>query len=187
MYLNFSLFPQKLKTEDLFYLLAIKQIEKEILISIPEDSLSRFKELNLIKYINGAKKEDEALKVRLSENGNRLMSNLSDPPVEEQDEKILNWLCDHYKKLGKESGNKKKTARHIRDFRLKSNIEKNNLIKLCLDFLNDDENMDRSRVLEYIFYYPKTVFATKFDIEESWLYRHYLKKEDYFKNIFEEY
>ena len=80
--------------------------------------------------------------------GKQLLAELEEADVEEQDSKVLDWMCEQYLKVGKTTGNKKRTARHIRDFRIKSGIEKNNLIRLCLDFLSDEDNMDYRVYLE---------------------------------------
>lgn len=177
-YLNFKLY--KLEPQDLYYLLSLKQVEG---IIIPEDTLLRFSEQELIKSIKGKKGDSEDSKLRLSDKGKQLLVDLGEAPVLEEDEKIFNWLKNHYVKLGKDIGNGAKTKRHIRDFRLKSGIEKNNLLRLVLAFLK--ENEERSNKLEYVFYYPKTAFATRFDLEESWLWGFYIKNKDNIEKTFE--
>lgn len=129
------------------------------------------------------KRESVYKRLRLSEKGKKVLSELQEPPVLAEDEKVFEWLKDYYLRAGKEIGNGAKTKRHIRDFRVKSGIEKNNLIKLVLDFLA--ENEERSRKLEYIFYYPKTAFATRFDLEESWLWSHFIRNKERLEKIFE--
>ena len=177
-YKNFKLF--KLQPQDLYYLLSLKQVEG---IIIPEDSLIRFSEQGLIKSIKGKKSDSEDSKLRLSDKGKQLLTSLGEAPVLEEDEKIFSWLKNHYLKLGNDIGNGSKTKRHIRDFRLKSGIEKNNLLRLVLAFLR--ENEENSNKLEYVFYYPKTAFATKFDLEESWLWNFYIKNKDNIEKTFE--
>lgn len=188
MYINISVLNEsKLQFADLVFLCAISQTETDWLIdNLNEVNYERFKELSLIKHINQkSKKEHLYASLRLSDVGKQLLSDLEEVEVEEQDSLVYTWLSNYYKNAGKEIGNRKKTLSYIKDFRIKSQISKNNLIKLCVDFLKDNE--ERSNKLQFVFYYPKTVFATRFDLEESWLYSHYLKKEDYFKSIFEEY
>lgn len=188
MYINISVLNEsKLQFADLVFLCAISQTETDWLIdNLNEVNYERFKELSLIKHINQkSKKEHLYASLRLSDVGKQLLSDLEEAEVEEQDSLVYTWLSNYYKNAGKEIGNRKKTLSYIKDFRIKSQISKNNLIKLCVDFLKDNE--ERSNKLQFVFYYPKTVFATRFDLEESWLYSHYLKKEDYFKSIFEEY
>lgn len=188
MYINISVLNEsKLQFGDLVFLCAISQIETAWLVdNLNEVDYKRFKELSLIKHINQkSKKEHLYASLRLSDTGKQLLLDLEEVEVEEQDSLVYTWLSNYYKNAGKEIGNRKKTLSHIKDFRVKSQISKNNLIKLCVDFLKDNE--ERSNKLQFVFYYPKTIFATRFDLEESWLYSHYLKKEAYFKSIFEEY
>ncbi len=188
MYVNLTVWKNSgLLSSDLIFLAAISQKETEYLIeNLTEEDYERFKALSLTEHIKSQKKGEHVYNsLRLSKRGKEFISELEEAPVLEEDQKVADWLINHYRQLDKEIGNKKKLVRHIKDFRIKSNIEKNNLIKLVLDFLSEHE--DRSRVLEYIWYYPKTAFETRFQLEESWLYKHYLKREDYFKSIFEEY
>jgi len=187
MYCNLTVFKSSgLALSDLIFLCAINQTEIEWLVeNLNEAVYNHFKKLSLIKHIKQkSKKEHLFTSLRLSDIGKQLLSDLEEAEVEEQDSLVYTWLSNYYKNAGKEIGNRKKTLSHIKDFRVKSQISKNNLIKLCVDFLKDNE--ERSNKLQFVFYYPKTVFATRFDLEESWLYSHYLKKEDYFKSIFEE-
>lgn len=188
MYINLSVFSKsQLVFSDLVFLCAISQTETNWLIeNLTEDIYKRFEALSLTKHIKVKNKKSHLYEcLRLSEVGKQLLSELEEAPSLEEDFKVFVWLSNYYKNAGKEIGNRKKTLSYIKDFRVKSGICKNNLIKLCVDFLN--ENEERSNKLQFIFYYPKTVFATRFDLEESWLYSHYLKKEYYFKSIFEEY
>lgn len=190
MYINISVLEKSgLLFSDLVFLCAISQIESEwVYNNLPSDVYSRFKDLNLIKHIKQrSKKEHLYTSLRLSDLGKALISELEEAPVEEQDEKVGNWLINHYKQIDKQVGNSKRLMRHIRDFRLKSGIEKNNLIKVCLDFILDEDNMQYNNVLEFAFYKPLTAFQTRFQLEDSRIYKHYLKKEEYFKSIFEEY
>lgn len=187
-YINFTVLEKYgFEPVDFILLAAIKQTELEYLEKTLTDThYNRFKELNLIKHIK-AKRKDESLLVslRLSEKGLTIIDEIHSAPVEPEDQQVYDWLANYYKNAEKEIGNRKRTLNHIKDFRLQSGICKNNLIKLCVDFLKDNE--ERSKKLEYVLYYPKTVFATRFQLEDSWLFSHYIKKEEYFKSIFEEY
>lgn len=188
MYINFTVLEKYgLLPADVLFLAAIKQTELNYLQeTFTEVDYSRFNELSLVKHIKAKRKYESALvSLRLNDKGLQLLEEINSAPIEPEDQLIFDWISKHYKEAGKEVGNRRKTLDHIKDFRIKSGIQKNNLIKLCVDFLKDNE--ERSNKLQYIFYFPKTVFATRFDLEESWLYSFYLKKEDYFKSIFEEY
>lgn len=188
MYINLSVLGKSgLEYSDLVFLAAINQTETEWLIENFKDSdYERFERLSIIKHIKQkSKKEHLYTSLRISEVGKQLLSELEEAPVEEEDKTVFEWLKNYYLKAGKEIGNGAKTQRHIRDFRIKSGIQKNNLIKLVLDFLA--ENEERSKKLEYIWYYPKTAFATRFDLEESWLWSHFIKNKERLEKTFEQY
>lgn len=188
MYLNLSLLNKSgLEHSDLVFLCAISQTETDWLIeNLRDDVYERLERLSLIKHIKQkSKKEHLYRSLRLSDAGKTLISELEEVPVEPEDKTVFEWLKNYYLRAGKEIGNGAKTQRHIRDFRLKSGIQKNNLINLVLDFLV--ENEERSKKLEYIWYYPKTAFATRFDLEESWLWNHFIKNKERLEKTFEEY
>ena len=188
MYINLSVLGKSgLEYSDLVFLAAINQTETEWLIENFKDSdYERFERLSIIKHIKQkSKKEHLYTSLRISEIGKQLLSELEEAPIEEEDKTVFEWLKNYYLKAGKEIGNGAKTQRYIRDFRIKSGIQKNNLIKLVLDFLA--ENEERSRKLEYIWYYPKTAFATRFDLEESWLWSHFIKNKERLEKTFEQY
>lgn len=188
MYINLSVLGKSgLEYSDLVFLAAINQTETEWLIENFKDSdYERFERLSIIKHIKQkSKKEHLYTSLRLSDLGKNLLSEIEEAPIEEEDKTVFEWLKNYYLKAGKEIGNGAKTQRHIRDFRIKSGIQKNNLIKLVLDFLA--ENEERSKKLQYIWYYPKTAFATRFDLEESWLWSHFIKNKERLEKTFEQY
>ena len=145
-----------------------------------------FKGKSLVKHVKGRKNDTWFDTVRLDKAGKELLKDLTEAEVSEDDIKIFDWLSNHYKKIGKEIGNGAKTKRHIRDFRIKSGIVKNNLIRLCYAFVSDESQMEYSHKLEYIFYKPKTVFETRFNLEESRLYQYYMKNKEQFDKVFTE-
>lgn len=195
LYINYKLV-QELEEDgheafDLIKILtAINQGKKEVIkqmISHPTDYNLTFKDKPLVKTIKPKNKQETWYDVvRLDVAGKEILKEVTEAECEEEDSVILKWLCEHYQKIGKETGNKKKTLRHIRDFRIKSGISKNNLIRLCHAFVSDETNMEYSHKLEYVFYKPKTVFETKFDLEESRLYQYYLKNKQHFDKTFTE-
>ena len=131
MYINISVLEKSgLLFSDLVFLCAISQIESEwVCNNLPSDVYSRFKELNLVKHIKQkSKKEHPYTSLRLSDVGKALISELEEAEVLEEDKTVFEWLKNYYLKAGKEIGNGAKIQRHIRDFRLKSGIQKNNLI-----------------------------------------------------------
>ena len=190
MYINLKVFQSSgLQFGDLVFLCAISQRDSEFLINnLTDDCFNRLEALSLLTNVKSKKKDEHPyISLRLSEKGKQLLSELEEAEILEEDEKVLSWLCDQYLKLDKTVGNKKRTARHIRDFRIKSGIEKNNLIRLCLDFLSDETNMEYNNVLEYAFYKAPTAFQTRFNLEDSRLYKHYIKHKERLDSTFETY
>ena len=189
-YINFKVLADtRLQPQDVVILIAIKQKETEYLIETYWlDTLDRLEARSLIEYIKTIKKGAHPFTgLRLSSAGKKVLDALGEAEVDEEDKVVFEWLKSHYKKIGKEIGNGAKTQRHIRDFRIKSGIQKNNLIELCLAFLRDEDNMQYNNILEYAFYKAATAFETRFQLEESRLYKYYLKREAHFKSIFKEY
>ncbi len=137
-----------------------------------------------IKFIKGNKKDNEFQKMRLDKKGTAFLNSLEDPEVEEQDTVVFEWLAAVYRKKEKQIGNGKRTQRRIASFREKSGIEKNNLLRLCDAFINDDNEQEYSHKLEYVFYKPTGAYQTKFVLEDSRLWKYYNKRKDFFNKVF---
>jgi hypothetical protein len=198
MYLNFQTFKKhNLKPEDLFYLLAVKQIEKEQLETLPQDVIERFEALGILTIIKGAKSEAESLKIRLNDKGKKFLNSLFAENTWGEDEEIIfNWLADYYKKRGKEVGNPNRVKKLLKWFSEETGIYKNNLIKLFIDFLNDEYVEEESRVLEFTLFYPKkfttdkgrtVAYEAKPDIFDSWIYKHFERNKERLIKTFEDY
>lgn len=187
MNINFKVLQQLEDDRYILFLVAINQTETEWLEDrFTANEYAIFDKNGWIKHIKKKSvKEGLYVSLRLSDKGRQLIIDVDEVEVEEQDKTVFEWLKNYYLKVDKDIGNGAKTQRHIRDFRLKSNIQKNNLINLVLDFLA--ENEERSNKLEYIWYYPKTAFATRFDLQESWLWNHFIKNRERLESKFEEY
>jgi hypothetical protein len=198
MYLNFQTFKKhNLKPEDLFYLLAVKQIEKEQLETLPQDVIERFESLGILTTIKGVKSDSEQSKIRLNSKGKKFLNSLFAENTWGEDEEIIfNWLADYYKKRGKEVGNPNRVKKLLRWFSEETGIYKNNLIKLFIDFLNDEYVEEESRVLEFTLFYPKkfttdkgrtVAYEAKPDIFDSWIYKHFEKNKERLIKTFEDY
>jgi len=139
MYINLQLFRQKnLHPEDLFYLCSVKQVDKEVLETLPNDVLERFKELSLVEYIKGKKNEEDWCKVRLSKKGSELLNTLDIPDVEEGDLKMAEYLFQMYLNHEDEDrvlGNKKAITRYIAILRNHLDLSLHQFFYLCEYFL----------------------------------------------------
>ena len=201
MYINISVISKSgLEYSDLIFLCAISQTETDWLIeNLKESVYERFERLSLIKHIKQkSKKEHLYTSLRLSDSGKRLLKDLQRIPEALEDDIIVkDWLINYYKSVGKEIGSEKRIEQYLVNFRVEAGIYKNNIVHLLRDFLSDTSVDESSKVLESIlFQRTKKTMDTKgsivyyevpWNLEESWLYKHYKKKEEYFKSIFEEY
>lgn len=171
-------------------LLVLKQAgKKDVSESVAQlifddEELEKLVNTDYIKYIKGGKNDNELQRMRLSKKGTEYLNNLDEPEVLEEDIKIFNWLSDIYVKMGKEIGNGKKTQRHIASFREKSGIEKNQLALLCNTFINDESQTEWSFKLEFLLWKPTNLFQTKFNLDDSRLYKYYLKRKEFFDREF---
>lgn len=189
--INFELFEKlNLKDEDLIYLFAAKQMNKQKLETIPNNVLSRLQEASLLKSIVGTKKENPLHKLRLSDKAKKLFIV---PKYTNDEEVLFDWLSNLYLQKGKEVGHPERVKNLLLWFKQETGVERNNLIKLIQHFLNSDEVDENSRVLEYCLYFPKKItldnktiaYVTSPDIHESWLYRFYQKHKTEIEKTFE--
>jgi hypothetical protein len=180
MYLNFNTFHKhNLQPEDLYFLAAIKQIEKEQLKNIPIEVIQRFESLGILTTIKGAKSEAESLKIRLNRKGRELFEELSIPGVTEGDLKMMDYLVQMY--LNNEDsertiGNKKKITQYITIMRNHLGLSLHQFYYLCEYFLAE---YPYTKVLEYIFFNSNKNRYGKFhnNIEDSPLYQFYDNKK----------
>lgn len=191
MYINFNVVKfMGYSPSDVFNLQIIFQnrtesLEELILESVSNDTLMSYSDKGLVTFIKEKNKKDTlANRVRIAPNGSELLSTFQIPEVNEDDLKLYDWLESVYKSENKEIGNRKKTKVFIALFRVNSGIDRNKLAYLCKVFMNDTSQFEWSRVLEYLFFKPANMYSTKFDLEESKLYKYYLRYQDMFDNKF---
>lgn len=190
-YINFKTLDKFLKDfrlEELLYLCAIKQQEEE---NIQEYySLNHHQKLLDSGYIKTLKKGE----LRLDKKGTDFLRDIGRSEHGEDEEKLFEWLSNHYLKLDKEIGNPNRVKKLLKWFSDETGISKNNLVKLFIDFLSDEYVEEVSRVLEFTIFYPKKyttdkgktiAYEAKPDIYDSWLYKHYLKHRCRLDTIFE--
>lgn len=172
------------------FLLVLKQsskkdvVEKLAMLLSDDEDLDELISKGYVKVLKSKKTDNLIEKIRLDKKGTAFLHSLEEPEVEEQDKRIFDWLADQYKRNDKQIGNGKKTQRLIASFREKSGIEKNDLAFLCDAFIKDDEQQEYSFKLEYVFWKPTNMFQTRFVLEDSRLYKYYLKRKKYFDNKF---
>ena len=183
MYINFKIIEGKVTPIELLVLQICKQQKNEDLsleLLSFEDLIPSLFRRELLDTVKGTPKQHPLSKLRISKKGQVLLDKAQVPFIIEEDIKIFDWLVSVYKETGKEIGNQKKTQQYIAQFRVESDINRNKLAKLCKTFIDDDSNFEWSKRLEYLFWKPRNVFDTKFDIEQSRLYNYYLQNKEFF-------
>jgi hypothetical protein len=186
MYLNFELLKAKeLTTDDFLTLQICHQMVSESLIQwLPDSSIvEKLVNAEYVEFLKPRKDTPKYALARLSKKGKELLNDLQIPNVIEDDLIVWDWLEKKYKSLGKEVGNRKKGKLWLACFRVHSGFQKNDLVKLCVDFVKDDKNMEYSHRLDYVFFKPDNVFTTKFDLDSSKLWQFYLKNQEYYDRI----
>ena len=182
MYINFLLY--NLQPQDLYYIFAVKQIETEI--NIPNDTLQRFKDLDLITTIKGKPNQEERLKIRLSDKGKKFLDDLSTPEVTEGDCEMRDFLCDMYLNNEDEErkiGNKKAIGIYCSILRNRLGLTLHEFYYLCDYFLLEHKF---TKLLEYIFFNKNKHRYSKFQdvIEDSPLYQFWEQKEQEIRQYF---
>lgn len=188
MYINFNLLSgYGLIPGDVIILQAISQNRIEdnsVLLDEICDRLDFYEKQDLVRYIKGAKKDSQFKLIRLSEKGSRILEEIQIPNLTQDDIDVAEWIKKVYIKAEKEIGNFKNLKLHTALFRVHSGIERNHLAKLISTFINDEENFKYSVRADYLIWKPENLFQTKFDINQSRLYSYYLKRKEYFDNVF---
>lgn len=161
-------------------------LANEITYYLQDDEIyEKMLENGLLKLIKGKKGQSDFEKLRLDKKGKKLLEDLEDATeVLEQDKLIGEWLKKLYLENDKQIGNYKKTLRHLAAFRNHTGLEKNRLAHICRDFIENDDEMEFSHVLEYVLYKAPNPYATRFNLENSRLHKYYLKHEEKFKKDF---
>ena len=194
MYVNFQYLKQHedvIPASLVLPLIAIGQNRAEDLRDFLYENLSgaeieHLEAVGFITYIKSGKASDTLGRMRLSDKGKSFLDNLETPEITEEDVKVFEWLKATYLKKGKEIGNAKQTKRYIALFRVHSGISKNALVKLCMDFLLDEERMKFSHQLEYVFFKRSHTFQAHFDINDSKLYQFYLSNKAFYDEEFKQ-
>ena len=188
MYINFPLLESYgLIPEDVVVLQAVFQNKFEdnsSLLEIFSSNIEKYETRELVKFINGTKKDSKFKLVRLSDKGSKILEEIQVAAINQDDLDVYEWLESVYKRSGKGVGNAKKTKSLIAQFRVNSGIERNHLAYLCKVFINDEKEMEWSNKLEFLFFKPPNLFTVKFDIEGSRLYQYYLKRKEQFDTKF---
>lgn len=193
MYLNFNLIDKKgLSVVSVLLLQAVKQQKFEnnetVIMNLEvlmNGTISTLTSLNYIKSIKGNKRDSELSKLRITSMGQDFLDNIETPEINDDDVLLFDWVKKLYLDRGKEVGNAKKAKQYISQFRVHSGIDKNKLAILLREFLLDDDAQNFSMRVDYIFWKPSNVFQTRFELENSRLWKYYEKRKNFFIGKFQ--
>lgn len=192
MYVNFKLAIERGYTiNQIFCLQLISQNKGEDLSDIIETyvglDLPFYEERELVTYINAKNKSQSKWElIRISKKGSKLLDDLQSPKVTEEDITVYEWLANEYRNRGKQLGNQKVGKTWLALFRIHSGISKNALVQLCVDYLNDEEAQKWSLQLDYVFFKPPNIHRIMFDLEESKLWKFYLRNKIFYDDLFKQ-
>lgn len=192
MYINTKYLQEKeLELKDVLCLQLLKQNKNEnqednLRLILDEEKLENYWLEGLIDTIKKTKKNQSHFSIlRLTKKAEKLLEDIQVPEILEEDLTVFDWLKSIYKKLDKEIGNQRKTKMFIALFRVQSGISRNKLSLLCKTFIEDEKQIEYSKVLEYLFFKPTNLYSSKFDLHQSRLYQYYLNNKEDFDRKFE--
>ena len=152
MYINFKYLKEKgIPYEWVLHLQVLAQSRVEDLESVVENlHLSEtFKQEYTTTIKSG--------KLRLSEKGKELLSNLQIPDLTDNDVILANMLIKKYVEDGKITCSKNKAARLIAWFRSETNLTHKELLQLINDYFASPEG-EYNKKLEYLFFKPENAY-----------------------------
>lgn len=141
----------------------------------------------LLKLIVGKKGQSDFEKLRLDKKGKKLLEDLEEVGVTENDERMFNYLCEMYLNNEDEErhiGNKKKTLKYCTEFRQIMGLDLYQMYWLCWFFLQEHSF---TKKLEYIFFNSnKHRYGTfKGNLEDSPLYQFLDEKKEDIEKLWE--
>lgn len=170
---------------DIFVLQILHQnksddMSEDLNLLMDDDMIKRLYEANLVQMIKGTKKMNEFQKLRLSKKGKKWLSDFQTYKVVENDYKLFDVLKQIYLKEEKEIGSEKKTLELIAWFRLETGFSHKAIWLIAKKFVEDEQRMEYSKVLEYAFWKSTNHFQTQPKLEDSKMFSYYEKYKDYF-------
>lgn len=192
---NLDKFLKEFKTEDLFYILAVKQQDQE---NIEEYySLNTNQKLLELKYLKQLKNGE----LRLDKKGTEFLRDLGkSDEITDDTEKLSLWLIDLYK--GREDGivkNKQEIRRKLQWFSDQTGIYNNRLAVLLRCFMQDcytkesgltiqefkeqNPRMCMNNMLDNLFFKPESMFDKHYTLSKSPLNNYFEDNQKYIEEV----
>ena len=201
-------FKSKITAEEFVLLSVIQQNsggnQKEKLEEINDDYKSLEKK-GFVKFVKAKNKNQSVHElVRLDKKGNKLLVDLFTYSPDEDTKKLVDWVIETYKGIGKFCKNKKEAYRRCQFFSESSGIKRNKLAVLIQTFMQNVYNPEvhgdnfyeakkenpylvLSNQVENIFWNKPNLFAKHYNLDDSPLYNFYLDNEEFFNTHFKKY
>lgn len=170
---------------DLYILQLIHQnksndTSEDLILTMDDDSLKRLYSFGLMEMIKGSKKMNEFQRLRLTKKGSKWLKDFQTYEVVENDIKVFDSLKAIYLDSEKEIGSEKKTKELIAWFRNETGFNHRQIWLIAKKFVNDEDRMEYSKVLEYAFWKSTNHFQVRPKLEDSKMYSYYEKHKDWF-------
>ena len=137
-------------------------------------------------YGKGKRKSDsEFMRLRLSKKGKTWLKELQIPNTVPNDFEMATYIINAYKKLDKSVTSEAKIVELIAWFRVETGFTHRQIFTVLNTFINDDNQMEYSNILDNIFWKRPHMYAVNKKIEDSRLYAYYNHNKPLFKKKFE--
>jgi hypothetical protein len=160
-------------------------MENAIAMSITDDLLELLESRLLVKYINGTKKQSQFEKIRLTNEGTKILKASQVEGASKGDCDMADYLSDIYldhEDKERSVGNRKKIAQYCCIFRNETQLSLHQMYWVCWLFLQEHKY---TKVLEYIFFKGNDHRYSKFEdhLADSPLYKFFLDNPKDIANI----
>jgi len=159
-------------------------MSEDLILIMDDDSLKRLNAFGLMEMIKGTKKMNEFQRLRLTKKGKKYLSDFQTYDIVENDIKLFDTLKKIYVDADKEVGSEKKTKELIAWFRNETAFNHKQMWLIAKKFVQDDDRMEYSKMLEKVFWSSTNHFQTQPKLEDSKMWIYYEKHKDWFDTEF---
>ena len=162
-----------------------EDMSEDLILIMDDDSLKRLNAFGLMNMIKGTNKMNEFQRLRLSKKGKKWLTDFQTYRVVDNDYKLFETLKEIYLSESKDIGSEKKTLELIAWFRLETTFTHRQIWLIAKKFVQDENRMEYSQILQYVFWRSSNHFQTHPKLEDSKMYIYYEKYKDFFDKEFE--
>ena len=142
---------------------------------LDEKHLQRLLAFNLISTVKKKRKSDhDFTTLRLSKEGRKVWRNAMVPEYTVEDEKLLDYLVEQYKKYDKPVGNREKVKELLSWFRVETGYSRKQIYKAVCIYLRKEMDYQEGkfiRSLEHLLFKGQNVYQVTLKLSDSKLYQ----------------